>query len=85
MISPTGEEKSPFVRDTFKRLSAKPFEKDGKNYGPYKVEWERSRENLEADLCDSLHLADDGDAKNARADVLARVQAPRAKRRGAMG
>ena len=63
VISPTGEEKSPFVRDTFKRLSAKPFEKDGKNYGPYKVEWERSRENLEADLCDSLHLADDGDAK----------------------
>jgi hypothetical protein len=63
VISPTGEEKSPFVRDTFKRLSAKPFEKDGKNYGPYKVEWERSRENLEGDLCERLHLADDGDAR----------------------
>jgi hypothetical protein len=63
VISPTTEEKSPFVRDTFKRLAAKPFEKDGKKYGPYSVEWERSRENLEADLCARLHLTDDADAK----------------------
>jgi UvrD-like helicase family protein len=62
VISPTTEEKSPFVRDTFKRLAAKPFEKDGKKYGPYTVHWERSRENLEGDLCERLQLADDGDA-----------------------
>src|SRR5690349_19186846 len=58
VISPTTEEKSPFVRDAFKRLAAKPFEKGGKKYGPYTVHWERSRENLEGDLCERLQLAD---------------------------
>lgn len=61
VISPTTEENSPFVRDTFKRLAAKPFEKNGKKYGPYTVHWERSRESLERDLCERLNLAvDDG-------------------------
>jgi hypothetical protein len=59
VISPTTAEKSAFVRDTLKRLAAKPFENDGKKYGPYDIHWERSRENLEADLCTKLELADD--------------------------
>ncbi len=60
VISPTTAEKSAFVTDVLKRLAAKPFkQKDGRGFGPYAVEWERSRESLEAELCARLQLADD--------------------------
>lgn len=65
VISPTTAEKSAFVRDALVRLAAKPFDKDGRKYGPYAVEWERSRETLESDLCARLQLADDADVKMA--------------------
>jgi hypothetical protein len=61
VISPTTAEKSAFVRDALKRLAAKPFEKDSKKYGPYDIHWERSRENLEADLCTKFQLSVDTD------------------------
>jgi hypothetical protein len=59
VLSPTTSDKSPFVRDCLERLAAKPFEKAGRKYGPYPLHWERSRENLESDLCAKLQLPED--------------------------
>lgn len=61
VISAAGET-SPFVRDAFARLAAKPFEKAGKKFGPFLVGWEQSREGLLSDLCERLGLPNDADA-----------------------
>lgn len=40
ILSPTGPEKSSFVAEALARLAEKPFEKDGKRFGPFDVPWE---------------------------------------------
>jgi hypothetical protein len=42
VLSPARPVSSPFVRDAFYRLEAKPFKKDGKSFGPFTLPWETS-------------------------------------------
>lgn len=60
ILSPTGPAGSPFVRETLERLSQEPFRKNGKSVGPFKVPWERSLNDEQADVCEAFGLGDDG-------------------------
>lgn len=59
VISPAGPNKSPFVRDTLKRLGEKPFiGKDKKTFGPFSIPWEATTTDQEKGWTALLALDD---------------------------
>ena len=50
---------NPFVTKTLARLAEKPIGAKEKQFGPYNVRWEQSREDLEGQLCAQLGLPHD--------------------------
>ena len=62
VLTPTGQEKSPFVRDVVTRLTSKPIKPKGitKDVGPFRVVWESNVEEDKAFLLKKLGYSAQG-------------------------
>lgn len=74
ILSPTGPTRAPFVRDTLARLAAKPFEKNGRAYGPFVIQWERPSESLMDEWSQKLAL-NESDADVTLAAIVGHADA----------
>jgi superfamily I DNA/RNA helicase len=62
IITPTGPDKSPFVRELVERVEAGPIGQTWK-HGPYVVPWEVSHQSAFKEFMDELGIPDDPDEK----------------------